>query len=403
MVVFLSYRLTFAWLVKSVADPIYFFVIFTNSICTTNVLFLAIIGDINLYYFSVYFISEFAFLFGLLIFAKPQQKIQQLKINNIFIFRLKYGMIFTFFLALLASVIIYSERGIPLLLESRSDASGGGTGFGLFARLFQVSSSIFVLFYFAKSKITNSPNSFNEKGMFIFNILLGILSGFKAFFIFYLFAYFATRGRDGLPTRKNEFYVIFAGLILILITFSIVVDSVSPEEVLLALLMRLLASGDIYYMAFVDDTLDQLTSNGFFFQMFGSIFSSLRIIDWSNAPLNYGYAINEVVNKNDLNLGPTFRYNVLWIFLTKSIVVTAILSFMTGAVIGFSNRLLANSAKIDFGFIFKAFIYYKSFLFILGPDQAINDIFNSLLLFLLISIAILSFSPLKREKFIYKG
>lgn len=391
---FIIYRLLFWKTVKSILDPIYFFVIFTNSICTANIIFLAIYDEIKWYYTLTYLFSEAALLLGILLFSRPQPVLPPQTPSTDFVRRLKFGILLTMVIAIAANLMIYVSRGIPLLLESRNDASAGG--FGVLLRLSQVATALFVLFYYTKKKITGLPNSKTERGLFLISIVFGLLSGYKAFFLFYIFVYFFTTGKtESMPFRKKAIFAA-GSIIMMLIMFSVVLETTEIGELFAALLTRLLASGDVYYMAFVNDTIDLLPPQGFFYQLFGSLLASFRVVSWDAAPLNYGYAINEVVNKNDLLFGPTFRYNVLWLLLTKSPILTVILSFIVGIIIGLLNRALHSNKRLGLSFIVSAFFYYKSFLFILGPDHAINDIVLSATIFILLGAII--FLPLYKKR-----
>lgn len=383
LVLFVLYRLVFWKTVQSIADPLYFFVVFTNSICTANVVFLAVYNEIKLYYTLTYLFSEAALIIGILVFARPQPVLPPQIPSDEFVKKLKFGILLTMAIAIAANLMIYVNRGIPLLLESRNDANAGG--FGILLRVSQVATALFVLFYYVKKKITGVPNSRIERLLFWISILFGLLSGYKAFFLFYIFVHFFTMGRTPPIPLKKKLYFGIGATVLMLGMFSVVLDTTDVAQVVPALLTRLLASGDVYYMAFVNDTIDLLPPQGFFYQLFGSLLASFRVVSWDVAPLNYGYAINEVVNKNDLLFGPTFRYNVLWLLLTKSPTLTVILSFVVGAIIGLLNRALHRCKKLGFRFIVILFFYYKSFMFILGPDHAINDIVLSATIFMVIA------------------
>lgn len=388
------YRLLFWKTVKSIFDPLYFSVIFTNSICTANVIFLATLGQIKWYYTLTYIFSESALLLGILLFAIPQPVLPIQTPSRDFVRRLKFGILFTMAIAIGANLMIYVNQGIPLLLESRNDAAAGGFGFLL--RLSQVATALFVLFYYTKKKITGIPNSKVERLLFVTSIVFGFLSGYKAFFLFYIFVHFFTNGRTASISTKKKVIFAAGSIVVMMVLFAVVLDTTELGLVLPALLTRLLASGDVYYMAYYNDTIDLLPPQGFFYQLFGSLLASFHMISWDAAPLNYGYAINEVVNHNDLLFGPTFRYNVLWLLLTKSPVMTVLLSFLVGAIIGLLNHALYRSKKLGLSFIVIVFFYYKSFMFILGPDHAINDIVLSSTIF--IFIAAIVFLPIYSKR-----
>jgi hypothetical protein len=381
---FAFYRLLFLRTVKSFFDPIFFSIIFTNSICTANVIFLSVLGEISSYYTFAYLLSEFALIFGIFLFSRSQPHIEANIPNRFFVQRLSFGMLLTILIFLICTLIVYYNRGIPLLMDSRAEASDGGSGFGFVTRLLQVANFMFVLFFFAKSKVTGRSNSKAEHFMFLLSVIFNLLSGFKAFFLLYLYGYFITHGQSKVSFWKRDIYVILAGTITILGLFAVVFDTIELEVILLAFMFRIVSSGDVYFLAFPNNIIEQLPSQDFFFQMFGSLLASFRLIGWDQAPLNYGYAINEIVNKNDYMLGPTFRYNVLWLVLTNSIVITVFLSFLIGLIVGGLRNALYKRTRIGVKFIFMAFLYNYSFILILGPEHGLNSIIIALPIFLLI-------------------
>lgn len=378
--IFVVYRLLFWRTVKSIFDPLYFWIIFTNSICTANVVFLSILGEIKNFYTLTYLLSECALLSGILLFSRRQPVLATPPVNPLFVQRLRFGMVITILIFIGTTLLVYAERGIPLLLVSRAEASAGGSGFGFVTRISQVASILFVLFYYAKSQVTGMRNSNVERLMLIIGILFNLLSGYKSFFLLYLFGYFITHGRRKISSWKREFYVILVGTIVILALFGFILNTGEIDLLLIALMERLLSSGDVYFMAFPNNVIEQLPPQRFFYQLFGSLLASFRLISWDQAPLNYGYVINQVINNNDFMFGPTFRYNVLWLLLTRSIVLTVLLSFFVGMVIGVLNSALYKRTKLSFTFILLALIYYNSFILILSPDAAISTIFFALII-----------------------
>lgn len=393
--IFALYRLLFWRTVKSIFDPLYFWIIFTNSICTADVVFMSILGEIKEYYTLSYLLSECALLSGILLFSRQQAIIESSSVSPLFVQRLRLGMAVTIVLFIGTTLMVYADRGIPLLLDSRAEASGGGSGFGFITRISQTANLLFVLFYYAKSKVTGMPNTNVERLMLLLSILFNFLSGFKAFFLLYLFGYFITSGRNKASSWKRDVYAVLAGTIAIIALFALVFNTSDINLILIQLMSRLLSSGDVYFMAYPNNVIEQLPTQGFFFQMFGSLLASFRLISWEQAPMNYGYVINEVVNHNDFLFGPTFRYNVLWLLLTRSIVLTILLSFLVGIVIGYLNRMINKRTKLSFTFIMIAVVYYYSFILILGPDAAISTIFMSILILAFIYLIVLLPVPYK--------
>ena len=353
-------------------------------------------GEIGDYYTFLYLLSECGLVSGILLLSLTQPVIKVLPINKLFIRRLKIGIILTFGIFTAATLIIYIVRGVPILLVSRADASLGGSGFGFVTRISQTANLLFVLFYFAKKKASLESNSKFEYLMFGITILFNFLSGFKAFFLLYLFGYFVTHGKPIVMGWKKDFYAIIIGTVIILLLFSLVLQTTNLEEALLGLFARILSSGDVYFMAFPNNIIEQLPPQNFIYQLFGSLLASFRIIDWDQAPLNYGYVINAVISGQESSFGPTFRYNVLWYLLTKSIALTTILSFVVGILIGSLNRSLNRFSSLNFSFVAIAVIYYSSFVFILSPDAAISTIFMTLLIGGMIYATIFLLAPKNR-------
>ena len=378
VVTFAFYRLLFWQTVKSIFDPLYISIIFTNSICTVDVIFLSILGDIRSYFTYSYLLSEFSLLLGMLIYSARQPIIASNPFSELFIRRLDFGMKITFVLFISLTFVIYFERGIPLLMVSRAEASSGGSGFGILTRITQVANILFVLFYFVKRKGYKLSVSKIENSMLLIMIFINLLSGFKAFFLIYLFGYFITNGRELISTRKRDFYIILLGALVIFGLFSFIYDSTDIDYVFMQFISRLVSSGDVYFMSYANDMIYSLPDQNFFFQHFGALLASFQIISWDSAPLNYGYAINELINNNDALVGPTFRFNVLWLLLTDNLLITALLSFMLGIIIGKLRQVIYSRNEMNFNFIFLAFIYNYSFILVLGPEHAINTIFLGL-------------------------
>jgi len=395
---FIAYRMLFYKTVNSIYDPIAFYIIFSNAICSANVWFMAYVKQIPTYYLTSYILSESALLLGLLLFVqRPGMAWTSAAVSSPRLhYRLKQGMRLAFFIILATNLTIYMMRGIPLLLASRSEASTGGSGFGMFTRISQNATLLLILFYYSKARLPMGKATLVEKSYLVISAFLGFLSGYKAFFINYLFAYYIFNFDRTSPlfTRKT-LLVLGAGTITMLVLFMIVMGTTDLNLVLFGLTTRIVASGDVYYMGYLNDSLKHLPPPHFINQLFGSTLASLRLIDWTSAPQNLGIALNQVVNNYETIDGPTFRYNMLWQYSTNSIILTTLFSFSIGALIGWLNRMVHRYPVLDFSFILICFLYLKSFLFILGPDQALNDLVLSTFIVAGFLLLLLLVTPLR--------
>jgi len=378
------YRLIFIRKVKSIIDPIFFFIIFTNSICSANVIFLSLIQEISVSHTVVYLTSEIALLAGIIIAASKTPSFTSLGPNPNFLGRLDVGMVLTLFIAVVSAGIVYTSRGVPLLLESRSEASSGGTGFGLVTRVSQAATLLFVIMFFIKLRLANFKSSIFEKFMFLTTIIIGLLSGYKSFFLLYFFCFFIINGDRKFKLSNKMYFYIFLSVIVVIFLFYLTSGAVSISELFTNIFARILASGDVYYMSFGNNQIYQMPTTNFSHQMFGSLLASFRLIEWSQAPENYGYVINKLVNGNDLLLGPTFRYNVLFMLITDNLFFITLMSFCVGLFVGVSNRILYNKKILDFKFVILLVVYFKSFILILGPDHGVADLFLSMTICLII-------------------
>jgi hypothetical protein len=395
------YRLIFINSIKSVLDPLYFFVIFTNAVCTVDVIFLHYLELINDEYLYIYIVSEIGLVLGILIFSKKNisKKVNnEILITPHFYLFLKNGIYISFVVMLIPALVMYFFRGIPILLETRNDASGGGEGFGIFLRINQVANCVFILIYFIRRRIRKSSV---ENIMFYISIVIGILSGLKTYIFFYFFAYYIISNDYKDITFKNKLKIFLILLISVLSTFAISNRDINFLSIIDAVLMRVSASGDVYYLGLVNDNIYRLDSpTGFFHQMVGSAAASIRLIPWDSSPLNYGLELNRIVNGNDGNMGPTFRYNMLFLMFTKSKLMIFSMSLVIGGFIGFLRMQANSTMRFSVTFIVLNALYFKSIELIVGPDSAINSLFLFSIILLIICIIIICSTILNRKRLV---
>jgi hypothetical protein len=379
---FVAYTLILSKRVRNIFDPLFFILNFTNSICTANVLFMFYSKNIRLEYFVNYLMTEIAFIGGFLIFSGGR-KLNFLGGTTV---RYRYDkdtainvlMYLSFALTLIPTLTLYAVSGIPLFLTSRYDSTIGGSGLGLLQRISSSASVMSLIAFFLKYADSAKRKRKVDILLFVISIVLGFLSGYKAFFLTYLNIYYLIHqeqvDKKGSILSAKTIGIGLAGTAIILGLFMIILKTRNLGYAAANLVYRIVASGDVYYMAYGKSALDQFPKVGFWHQLFGSTLASFRIIGWDEAPKNLGMVLNQVVNKSFINAGPTFRYNVLWLYLA-GFSLSVFLSFFTGAFIGLIEKISRSFKHRSICYISVLLFYIKSFQFILGPDQGINESF----------------------------
>ena len=142
----ICYILIFKSWYISILDP--FVLSAVLSACGFGVvIFLFLCNAIQLKYFVSYLLTQFAFISGMLLFnrigfRKLKNKFYILDENKL----LRIIYIIVIFSVVIIQFIIYKNIGIPLFMDSRLEASSGGSGAGLLFRFTTVWGTLALLF-----------------------------------------------------------------------------------------------------------------------------------------------------------------------------------------------------------------------------------------------------------------
>ncbi|RYE15247.1 MAG: hypothetical protein EOP34_03955, partial [Rickettsiales bacterium] len=175
--------------ILSLFDPM-LLIIVSSGLANSIVFYLYYLHEIKSYYLHSFIITEIAFIAGFFVF-KPIKSFKYLSLDipspkpNIFDENFITIMFYwASLLHILSQVITYAFVGLPIFMESRLTTYAGGSGFGIFGRLVDVSSGIgtFILFY----RIFYSKNNLTSK---IYNLL---------YFIFVVFALIVSGNKTNL-------------------------------------------------------------------------------------------------------------------------------------------------------------------------------------------------------------
>lgn len=349
--------------VKSILDP-YFLAVISSVFCFTVVFLLYFTDNISFYLILSYSLTQLGFVLGLYTFSA-----KKLSFNDnakIIIPNNKGNSLIAFyffsFIYLVSQCIIYKLKGIPLFMESRLEtfASGGGTG--VLGRISDVSSVFSLYAFFLVIKI----DKFRISEVYKY-IVLGLifvtffLSGSKSSFlivfnVFWCYIVFAKiKGGNYLvyfKLMKDNIKLILVFSIII-VCFIIYVQSSNPNNAgdntlnpFLALCLRLVHSGDIYWYAYPNNVYLKIPSNQWFAALFNDTLGLLRIQDWSKLPEAIGITFKNIHHPSDIPQGPNARHNVFGL-IYYGFFGSIFFSYCVGVVLSFIRNKLPYILRAD--------------------------------------------------------
>jgi hypothetical protein len=158
-----------------------------------------------------------------------------------------------------------------------------------------------------------------DGSVILFCIAVAILSGSKGALLSLIFTvslglFFASRfhGMEKAERRMRRFFVA-----ILVLSFPVAIGVISIQagiqdvgELVLALTMRFLQTGDIFFMVYPDGILAQLPQGNGLLALLYSPLGSLRIVERESLPVNLGLLAFWFHYDTDLLTGPNARHNV---------------------------------------------------------------------------------------------
>ncbi|MBP2167468.1 hypothetical protein J2125_000660 [Erwinia toletana] len=347
-------------------DPIVFIVLMAGSGYSV-VFILYLNGLIKGYYFYSFLATQSAFFIGFLCNRRPSFK----KINLSGQGRRPYygGTIkilypASIFLFMSSQLFIYYQSGIPLFFASRLAIFSGGDGYGIFNRIIfvtQIAScaiAFYRLFFVERKGFSVIVDYF----VIVFCLVAAILSGAKAsillmvFSMFYVLLFVNKFDVERTIYKKiKRFFLIFLslGVMAALITISYQTNSDNFSYLFSVLAMRFVNTGDIYFMSYINGTLEQLMPANFFLALFKDFFGAFRLVDWANLPTNLGLQIFWSVYDSNQIQGPNPRHNVFGLFY-----LGPYLSIFYSFIVGFSVSYIRNKMLMKLSASPASMIFY---------------------------------------------
>ncbi|WP_156875233.1 O-antigen polymerase [Thermodesulfovibrio thiophilus] len=330
--------------IYSLFDPLLFFLIFSSAgYSVVFILFFS--GDIKLYYVVHFLLTQAFLIFGFLLF-KPVNLKKIRKPEHFFYLRIskrvKVIYLLSSFFYLISHLLLYTFKGIPLFMPSRLDATVGGFGF-----IASISSttSVIILSYLSYKFLLGFKFKIFDYLIFFLFIIFSILSGSKSVFISAIFvgfyvAYFISV-KLSIPTIMQKFNkASFKIFLLAFITLIILTILLTDEHPLIRIVFRIIMTGDIYMMSYVDDNINLIEGNFF------NLVLPYRLVDILGLEhvRVIGNQLVEIVYGIEQNTGPNARHNVLG-YVAFGYFGAIIFSFLLGTLIGFLRNKLIKLVK----------------------------------------------------------
>lgn len=379
---------------KSWIDPLritLILVVFANSVP----LFLYLLSEIPSYLFYYFVMAETLFWLGFILFAKRTITFSDTPTTDDWTF---YQILFFVFLFLyvLFNAVTYIKFGIPLFKDSRLTTYSTSGGFGVLARLNSFLELYLLMYCYYRIDVTGSLSKCKT---YLFPILLiavtGIFSGSRSSFLVFFTSYFGYQVFFKGVSPKDRALVKFFPVVLIgSLAVFLVKSEGNLSEAIFSMLFRLVATGDCYYSAFPNETVNSLKVENSSVFMLSNLLSPLRLIDISTVPPPLGVQLTSLLypNLGDLFVGPNSRPPLYGYALFRW--GGLIFSFITGTVTSvLMFRLPSYLSKSFASAVFAFFTYVCAIRLITDSSAGIAAIFDILLnmciflsLFLLIKL-----------------
>lgn len=375
-------------IVRSVLDPVFIHLVgalFANTV-PLFLYFCRVISD----EYIIYLICiEIVFWLAYFIFRKKHVAFNEYKISNenasLGIYKIMLAI------CIVSYILTYIVFGIPLFKSSHTETFSGGGGWGILSYLQQF--SLFFVITYSYYLLGNKQNSVLAKTVMTLAIFFCLLSGSKSSILVFAFAYFFYiyyYRNETFNLKKYKKYVL---LICIFPIVSIIGHSGSDiSGAFIGLVERIVAYGDMYWMALPCNVMDEVIIRHPFVYIFQGILGPLRLIDYSTSDINLGLQLTNIVYPDliDTHYAPNSRLALLgWTCFGWG---GLIFSFILGSVFAFiRTRLCSILPKGIVSVILYGFIYTQIATVITDPSLAIGQLFTILIFTVMLWFALYLF------------
>lgn len=388
---FILYFILFKRYMYTILDPILFYLVLTFSFSLSDIIFLNLLGYLEIYYLIHFVLSQLFFLLGYYVFKPFKYKINKLKSfqnstpkNSNYI---KLIFIISTSLYFITQIIVYKYLGIPLLMKSRWETFARGGGVGIFSRIIQVTRfiSVFLLFYYTMYFRNNIIKKFIYTVLWIVIIIFSLLSGSKMGvleiiyigFFTYIYSYKLEINTTNIKKKMKKLILIllilsFVGALMTLNIGYAIVHNFDKQQIMsfnLGMLIdslkgigyRLVMNGDIYIMSYPNDAMWNLERGNPFMNLFGGLLALFRIIPYEDMPKEFGYRI-ELYHYPNIGYikGPTVHFDVFGLF-NFGFFPSLLFAFLVGLVFSlvYNGFYYIKSKNFGYYVFFSAIAFYS--------------------------------------------
>lgn len=366
-------------------------VIFANA----APIFLILMDEMSSDKFLIFLFAELAFWLGFIIPAKrlsPLKKVTSITLSDKIIFN---ESIFLYFFLTLVSFIF---AGIPLFADSRIGTFIDSGGLGLIARITPIL-LLYILIYIFHNIKENKISSYLLATLIAIFLLL---SGSRSSLLIFVTCFYAYKkyiqGENIID--KNYLPYLLIPLLGSLLVFYINSNGDFIYSIF-SFFIRLIATGDAYYMSFPNDNIYYVDVGNKFVFIFSQFLAPLRLISASDLPSPIGVQLvnNLIPSLEGLFVGPNSRPILVGYVLFGS------LAFFYTFFIGLLSSLLIFRSYYFFhnnfvGRVFAFYLFLIGIRFIGDTTYGLASIFDfclSILLFKFFGFLNLFFYQLKRK------
>ncbi|MCT4716365.1 hypothetical protein MUA01_15485 [Enterobacteriaceae bacterium H18W14] len=381
--------------IYSLFDPMNFLIIAGGSGYSV-VFFLYYLGYITDYYFYSFLATQTAFFLGVI--SNQKKSLKKIYLTQQASLPPYSGLITVIYplsvmLFITCQFIVYYTSGIPLLMASRLEIFSGGGGFGMVNRIIQVTQVIAIAVAFYRLLFINKGILYKliDFLVIIFGLLVAVLSGSKSAILFMIFslsyvAIFAHRFNVSPKIFKKinrlSFFLLMLGMIGGIVTIVYQTNNSDLNKALSVLAMRFINTGDIYYMAYPYDQIENMEPGNFFLALFKDFFGAFRIIGWDKLPVNLGLQIFWSYYNTDMVSGPNPRHNVFGLFYLGPI-LSVLYSFVIGYTISYiRNKILLKTTPDFLGLIFYVLLASNTIYMEQDMTYALGQLISILMVYL---------------------
>jgi oligosaccharide repeat unit polymerase len=347
-------------------------------------LFLFSTGQIDLGITLYFAFAQIAFWIGYLIPAQKQIIFSKRVITDEK--KVTYILFVIFFITyLILTLISYILLGIPLFKESRLETYAG-SGLGIFARIlpFVQCYCIFYSYFIWKKLKRGSLNKLIIVFSFTVFLITGILSGSRSSFFIFLFiywgyCYFYLKNINQIA-RYYKFLAL--GILISIFSFVIKSESFGTLDGILGFGLRVISSGDNYFMALPNNVWETVVTGPWYTHLFNGLLGPLRIINSAAGPPPVGYQIAWAVNPtlDGIATGPLSSPALLGFlyFDWGGIMFSFLLGLFVSLLIYKLPRLLPTGLLTS---IFFTYFYMQMLSFVQDATLGMAYLFDSILNF----------------------